>query len=102
MEIWRLTVDNPGSILHKSITGRYRPVRVADGPIMARFRFIKNASWVKAYTVTTKDDKYQPGYMTSNINVYHLTATSSPSLKGFTLLGKHFFPFREHPILKGR
>ena len=35
----------PLSILHKSIAGRYRPVRVADGPIMARCRFTKNASW---------------------------------------------------------
>ena len=36
---------NPVSILYKSIAGRYRPVRVADGPITARYRFIKNASW---------------------------------------------------------
>ena len=36
----------PVSILYKSIAGRYRPVRVADGPITARNRFIKNASWV--------------------------------------------------------
>ena len=36
----------PVSILYKSISGRYRPVRVADGPITARYRFIKNASWV--------------------------------------------------------
>ena len=36
---------NPVSILHKSIASRYRLVRVADGPIMARFRFLKNASW---------------------------------------------------------
>ena len=35
----------PVSILHKSIACRYRPVRVADGPITARGRFIKNASW---------------------------------------------------------
>ena len=34
----------PVSILYKSIAGRYRPVRVADGPITARCRFIKNAS----------------------------------------------------------
>ena len=32
-------------ILYKSIAGRYRPVRVADGPITARYRFIKDASW---------------------------------------------------------
>ena len=36
----------PVSILYKSIAGRYRPVRVADGPITARYWFIKNASWV--------------------------------------------------------
>ena len=35
----------PVSILHKSTAGRYRPVRVADGPITAHCRFIKNASW---------------------------------------------------------
>ena len=28
----------PVSILHNSIVGRYRPVRVADGPITARYR----------------------------------------------------------------
>ena len=36
---------NPVSIIYKSTAGRYRPVRVADGPITARYRFIKNASW---------------------------------------------------------
>ena len=36
----------PVSILHKSTEGRYRPVRVADGPRTARCRSIKNASWV--------------------------------------------------------
>ena len=35
--------------------GRYRPVRVADGPITARCRFIKNASWVYcSFTITGK------------------------------------------------
>ena len=29
----------PVSILRKSIPGRHRPVRVADGPMMARCRF---------------------------------------------------------------
>ena len=33
------------SILHKSTAGHYQPVRIADGPITARCRFIKNASW---------------------------------------------------------
>ena len=36
--------DIPVSILYKSTAGRYRPVRVADGSITARCRFIKNAS----------------------------------------------------------
>ena len=36
-------VDYPVSILYKSIAGRYRPVSCPDGPIMARYRFIKNA-----------------------------------------------------------
>ena len=35
----------PVSIPRKSIAGRYRPVRVADGPITTRCRFIKNANW---------------------------------------------------------
>ena len=30
--------SDPVNILHKSIAGRYRPVRVADGPITARCR----------------------------------------------------------------
>ena len=40
------------SILYKSIAGRYRPVRVADGPITARCRFIKNATWDVLYRRT--------------------------------------------------
>ena len=35
----------PVSILYKSIAGRYRPVSYPDGPITARYRFVKNASW---------------------------------------------------------
>ena len=41
-------LHDPVSILYKSIAGRYRPVRVADGPITAHYRFIKNASWGNA------------------------------------------------------
>ena len=37
---------SPVSILYKSTAGRYRPVKVADGPITARYRFIKDACWV--------------------------------------------------------
>ena len=35
----------PASILYKSIADRYRPVSYPDGPITARYRFIKNAYW---------------------------------------------------------
>ena len=46
------------SILYKSIAGRYRPVRVADGPITARYGIIKNAYmyWLCSVTVSL------PGY----------------------------------------
>ena len=43
-----LPPPSPVSILYKSIAGRYRPVRVADGPITARCRFVENASWVSS------------------------------------------------------
>ena len=46
----------PVSILYKTIAGRYRPVRVADGPITARYRFIKNASWGRLYVLPKNQD----------------------------------------------
>ena len=36
---------NPAGILYKSIAGRYRSVSYPDGPITARYRFIKNTYW---------------------------------------------------------
>ena len=42
----------PASILYKSIAGRYRPVSYPDGPITARYRFIKNAYWGTSETET--------------------------------------------------
>ena len=39
----------PVSILYKSRAGSYRPVSYPDGPITARYRFIKNAVWGCAY-----------------------------------------------------
>ena len=38
-------IEVPISILYKSIAGRYRPVSYPNGPITARYRFIKNAYW---------------------------------------------------------
>ena len=43
--IFELPETIPVSILYKSTVGRYRPVSYPDGPITARCRFIKNASW---------------------------------------------------------
>ena len=42
---WTLPATIPVSSFYKSIAGRYRPVSYPDGPITARYRFIKNASW---------------------------------------------------------
>ena len=44
-----LVIIVPVSIFYKSIAGRNRPVRVADGPITARYNLIKNASWVYVF-----------------------------------------------------
>ena len=43
--------DNPASILDKSIAGRYRPVSYPDGPITARYRFVKYAYWEKGLQI---------------------------------------------------
>ena len=40
-----MSLNLPVSILYKSISGRHRPVSYPDGPITARYRFIKNAGW---------------------------------------------------------
>ena len=53
----------PRSILHKSIAGRYRPVRVVDGPITTLYRFIKNASWAwvqKVLAQQLEETDYNP------------------------------------------
>ena len=44
-EVRTQATNSPVSILNKSKAGCYRPVRVADGPITARYIFIKNACW---------------------------------------------------------
>ena len=49
----------PVSILQISIAGRYRPVRVADGPITARCRFIKNAGWENIRTFRHKLGRFK-------------------------------------------
>ena len=46
--------EEPSNILYKSIAGRYRPVSYPDGPITARYRFIKNASWESPWNCQKK------------------------------------------------
>ena len=58
----------PVSILHKSIAGRYQPVRVADGLITDRCRFIKNASWVRS----GNEGSNQPAHLLSLISLRSL------------------------------
>ena len=57
----------PVSIL-KSIAGRYRLVRVADVPIRARYRFIKNAYWDM--------------YLNAMFNIWKLTYLQIKGLSG--------------------
>ena len=45
-----LVMSFPASILHKSISDRYRPDSNAVGPITVRYRLKQNASWVYSYT----------------------------------------------------
>ena len=50
---YRANTAFPATILYKSIARRYRPVSYPDGPITARYRFIKNADWVAALIFIT-------------------------------------------------
>ena len=43
--------ESPASILLKYILDRYRPDRIPVGPITARYRFKKNASWQTVWSV---------------------------------------------------
>ena len=60
----------PASILYKSIAGRYRPVSYPDGPITARYRFVKNAYWVQSakYMSITISNNLDWGQYVSDIS----------------------------------
>ena len=64
---------NPVSILYKSIAGRYRPVRVADGPITARYRFIKNASWEEVFVSKIMSVHVYKFFLVENVLKHTLT-----------------------------
>ena len=65
---------NPASTLYKSTAGRYRPVSYPDGPITARYRFIKNAHWERHISdcAADKDLRFQP--LESVIRIQSATA----------------------------
>ena len=58
--------DDPSKHSHKSIAGRYQPVRVADGPITARCRFIKK-KMLAGTTVIIIVIRYIPKYSKSSL-----------------------------------
>ena len=83
----------PASILYKSKAGRYRPVSYPDGPITARYRFIKNAYWDNSAASSEKKlpsnmhkmrifrsscayAKYHPGLCSSFLHSKNLAADS--------------------------
>ena len=47
----------PAGILYNSTTGRYRPVSYSDGPITARYRFMKNAYWVVLHAILSRNKR---------------------------------------------
>ena len=71
-EIIDAQTKNPACILYISTAGRYRPVSYTDGPITARYRFIKNAYWVKNCNRDTALENYgelEPVLLARNITV---------------------------------
>ena len=68
----------PESIIQKSIAGRYRPVRVADGPITARYGFIKNATWVNDHTEVC------PFKCADGLNTVAAVSTVRPTVRSIT------------------
>ena len=63
----------PVSILHKSIAGRYRPVRVADGPITACYRFSKRMlAGYTCITIGTRQNNNLENNASSAIDKVHV------------------------------
>ena len=83
----------PVSILYKSIADRYRPVSYPDGPITARYRFIKNASGLFLFDASKKR-----GWVANRIDpeqtclacVYKVCITKT-CLYNFDPLKPHFY-----------
>ena len=59
------------SILYKSTAGRYRPVSYPDGPITARYRLLKNASWVYEWGRFQNTDSHTRTTITLKLLFHH-------------------------------
>ena len=74
------------SILQKYTAGRYWPVRVADGPITARDRFIKNAGWALRIYIYICASSVSKAFK----EIKHIFAITT---KGDNICGLFFFVF---------
>ena len=88
------SLQHPASILYKPIAGRYRPVSYPDGPITARYRFIKNAYWAGIAYQATYIDRWVYRRLEGWINgqVYRRTDNITKTrLYNFDPLKPHFY-----------
>ena len=68
----------PVSILYKSIAGLCRPIRVADGSITARYRFIKSATLdIRVFFVCCVSSAYQQAKWCNRPIIWTLTESLS-------------------------
>ena len=98
----------PVSILYKSIAGSYRPVRVADGPITARYRFMKNASWVRCSltelvgTVVYIEEQKMPRFECTNLQADLDLRFPQNAWGSFSYLAYHNRTLKVHTRLRNR
>ena len=81
----RIARSLPVNILHKSIAGRYRPVRVADGPMTARCKFIENARLSAAdqparMSLFTRCTRYHVGNAVPRL-IYEMECTAAEGVR---------------------
>ena len=89
---FHLEGSTPASILHKSTARRYRPISYPDGPIMACYRFMKNAYWDKFIMFYKMLNDLSPEYLsllvpltTGNNTPYQLCNATNIQTRGFTI-----------------
>ena len=89
-----LLEENPASILHESISGRYRPVSYPDGPITVRYRFMFNAYW-EPISEEFKNNLYKVAFLESVsfplMNMSENSKCSEKTVVHSALFSKAFF-----------